>query len=201
MYELKIDELSKILEKEEPEGVDFFLMADESPYNGIESHRAALKKRKNFSGKSMRTGCICLPVTAAKRKQNASTPESFFLFRTYCAKTVTEIRNMTVTGFPTMKTAAKRYRTGMRFWSRRMGRNTDRKTSGGSTRSCFRTAQKVWKRMNGQPTGRIFLMTGTNGGARLAGAYTTATGTGLWYYWPRQQTDKVIFIQVRPDEF
>ena len=28
MYELKIDELSKILEKEEPEGVDFFLMAD-----------------------------------------------------------------------------------------------------------------------------------------------------------------------------
>lgn len=42
MYELKIDELSKILEKEEPEGVDFFLMADERPYNGIESHRAAI---------------------------------------------------------------------------------------------------------------------------------------------------------------
>ena len=42
MYELKIDELSKILEKEEPEGVEFFLMADERPYNGIESHRAAI---------------------------------------------------------------------------------------------------------------------------------------------------------------
>ena len=42
MYELKIDELNKIIEKEEPEGVDFFLMADESPYNGIESHRAAI---------------------------------------------------------------------------------------------------------------------------------------------------------------
>ena len=42
MYELKIDELGKILEKEEPEGVDFFLMADEGTYNGIESHRAAL---------------------------------------------------------------------------------------------------------------------------------------------------------------
>ena len=42
MYELKIDELNKIIEKEEPEGVDFFLMADERPYNGIESHRAAI---------------------------------------------------------------------------------------------------------------------------------------------------------------
>jgi hypothetical protein len=42
MYELKNDELDKILEKEEPEGVEFFLMADERPYNGIESHRAAI---------------------------------------------------------------------------------------------------------------------------------------------------------------
>ena len=42
MYELKNDELDKIIEKEEPEGVEFFLMADERPYNGIESHRAAL---------------------------------------------------------------------------------------------------------------------------------------------------------------
>ena len=140
----------------------------------------------------MRINCTCLPVTAAKRKQKASTPKSCFLFRTYCAKTVTEIRNTTVTGFPTMKTAANRSRTGTRFWSRRMGQNTDRKTSGGSTRSCFRTARKAWKRMNGQRTGRIFLMTGTNGGARRAGAYTTAAGTGLWYYWLRQQTDKFI---------
>ena len=42
MYELKIDELNKIIEKEEPEGVDFFLMADERPYNGMESHREAI---------------------------------------------------------------------------------------------------------------------------------------------------------------
>lgn len=42
MYELKHDELDKIIEKEEPEGVEFYLMADEKPYNGIESHRAAL---------------------------------------------------------------------------------------------------------------------------------------------------------------
>ena len=42
MYELENDELGKIIEKEEPEGVEFFLMADEKPYNGIESHRAAL---------------------------------------------------------------------------------------------------------------------------------------------------------------
>ena len=42
MYELKNDELDRIIEKEEPEGVEFFLMADERPYNGIESHRDAL---------------------------------------------------------------------------------------------------------------------------------------------------------------
>ena len=42
MYELKNDELDKILGKEEPEGVEFYLMSDKKPYNGIESHRAAL---------------------------------------------------------------------------------------------------------------------------------------------------------------
>ena len=42
MHELKHDELDKIIEKEVPEGVEFYLMADEKPYNGIESHRAAI---------------------------------------------------------------------------------------------------------------------------------------------------------------
>ena len=147
MYELKIDELDKIIEKEEPEGVEFYLMADEKPYNGIESHRAALlfamhlinenekqdiKKRKNFSEKSMRTNCICLPAISARQKQKASTPENSFLFQKYCAQAITEIRIMTATGFPTMKTSAKKYRTGRLFWSRLMGR--------------VRFAITVWKR-------------------------------------------------------
>ena len=211
MYELKHDELDKIIEKEEPEGVEFYLMADEKPYNGIESHRAALlfamhlinenekqdiKKRKNFSEKSIRTNCICLPAISARQKQKASTPENSFLFQKYCAQAITEIRIMTATGFPTMKTSAKKYRIGMLFWSRLMGRDTDRKTSGGSMRSCSRTARTVWKRMNGQRTGRMFLMPGMNGGARRAGAYTTTAGTGLSYYWLRQQTDKPQFVRI-----
>lgn len=77
-----------------------------------------------------------------------------------------------------------------------MGRDTDRKTSGGSMRSCSRTARTVWKRMNGQRTGRMFLMPGMNGGARRAGAYTIAAGTGLSYYWLRQQTDKPQFVRI-----
>lgn len=209
MYELKNDELDKILEKEEPEGVEFFLMADERPYNGIESHRAAIlfamhlinenekqtiKKRKNFSGKSMRIDSICLPMISAKRKQKASTPKNSFLFRKYCVKAFTEIRNTTVTGFTTMKTSANRYRIGMPFWNRLMEQHTDRMTSGGSIRSCSRMVRTAWKRMNGQRTGRMFLMTAMNGGAHRAGAYMTATETGMSYYWHRQQTNIFLFV-------
>ena len=140
--------------------------------------------------KNMRIDCICLHMISAKQRQKALTPKNSFLFQKYCAKAITEIRNMTATGFPTMKTSAKKYRTGMLFWNRLTGRNTDRKTSVGSMRPCFRTARTVWKRMNGQRTGRMFLMPGMNGGARRAGAYTIAAGTGLSYYWLRQQTDK-----------
>ena len=142
----------------------------------------------------MRTNCICLPAISGKQRQNGSIPKSSFLFRKYCAKTITVIKNITVTGFPTMKTSAKRYRIGMLFWNRLMGRDTDRKTFGGSMLYCFRTVRTVWKRMNGQRTGRMFLMPGMNGGARRAGAYTTAAGTGLLYCWLRRQTDNFRFV-------
>jgi hypothetical protein len=42
----------------------------------------------------------------------------------------------------------------------------------------------------------MFLMPGMNGGARRAGAYTIAAGTGLSYYWLRQQTDKPQFVRI-----
>ena len=82
----------------------------------------------------------------------------------------------------------------MLFWNRLMEQHTDRMTSGGSIRSCSRMVQTAWKRMNGQRTGRMFLMTAMNGGAHRAGAYTTAAGTGMSYYWLRQQTDIFLFV-------
>ena len=43
MQDLKSQELDSFLEKEEPEGIRFFLMKGEDPHNGLESHRAAVR--------------------------------------------------------------------------------------------------------------------------------------------------------------